>query len=81
MEPSSFYDPDFADPELDFVEDSEIAAAVDVSTFGTDKVFRPIYLNQDDQIMALTPSDAKRLYKFLKKAIKFVDEYQTRKTQ
>ena len=68
----------FEDPELDHTEESEIAAAVDVSTYGTDKVFRPVYINQDDQVLALTPEDAKRLLKFLRKAVKFVDEYQGR---
>lgn len=72
---------DFEDPELTHIETSEIAAAVDISTYGTDKIFRPVYINQDDQILALTPEDAKRLFKFLKKAIKFVDEFQTRNLQ
>lgn len=72
---------EFIDPELEYTTDSEIAAAVDVSTYGTDKIFRPVYINQDDQILSLTPEDAKRLFVFLRKAIKFVDEYQTRKIQ
>lgn len=72
---------EFIDPEMEYREGSEIAAAVDVSTYGTDKIFRPIYINQDDQILALTPEDAKRLFMFLRRAIKFVDEYQTRKIQ
>jgi len=69
---------EFEDPELEHTEGSEIAAAVDVSTYGNDKVFRPIYINQDDQVLALTPRDAKRLLRFLKKAVKFVEEYETR---
>lgn len=72
---------EFSDPELDYTEGSEIAAAVDVSAYGTDKVFRPVYINQDDQILALTPEDAERLLGFLEKAIKFVDSYQKRITQ
>lgn len=72
---------DFNDPELEYTEGSEIAAAIDVSTYGTDKVFRPVYINQEDQIFQLTPEDAKRLLSFLKKAVKFLDEYKERKTQ
>ena len=72
---------DFNDPELDHIEGSEIAAAVDVSTYGTDSVFRPVYINQDDQILALTPEDARRLLVFLRKAVAFVDEYQQRRLQ
>ena len=72
---------DFIDPELEHQEGSEIAAAVDVSTYGTDNVFRPIFINQDDQILALTQEDAKRLLGFLTKAVKFVDDYQKRKLQ
>lgn len=72
---------DFRDPELRHREDSEISAALDVSTVGTDNIFRPVYINQDDQILALTPEDTKRLLKFLIKADKFLDEYQQRNLQ
>jgi len=72
---------EFEDPELDFIEGSEIAAAVDVSIHGLDNVFRPFYINQDEQILNLTPEDAKRLYSFLGKALKFVEEYQARTLQ
>lgn len=72
---------DFIDPELEHVDESEISAAVDISTYGTDKIFRPVYINQDDQVLALTPEDARRLLKFLRKTVKFLDEFQTRKIQ
>ena len=71
----------FEDPELEHIETSEISAAVDISIHGEDNVFRPIYINQDQQILSLTPQDAKRLYMFLRKAIVFVDEYQKRVAQ
>jgi len=71
----------FNDPELEYSEESEIAAAVDISVHGTDSVFRPIYINQDDQILALTLEDSKRLLAFLKKAVRFVDEFQARSLQ
>lgn len=72
---------DIFDPELENTEYSEISAAVDLSAHGTDKVFRPVYINQDDQILALTPEDAKRLLKFLRKAVKAIDSFQTRSLQ
>ncbi len=72
---------EFEDPELVYEEGSEIAAAVDVSVFGDDKVFRPIYINQSDQILALTNEDAKRLLGFLRKAVRFVDSFQERVQQ
>lgn len=72
---------DFMDPELEYTEGSEIAAAIDVSTYGSDKVFRPVYINQEDQILQLTPDDALRLLKFLERAVKFVEDYRTRRTQ
>lgn len=71
----------FIDPELEYTEDSEIAAAIDVSTYGTDKVFRPVYINQGEEILALTPEDAKRLLGFLQKAVKFLDDYKSRSLQ
>lgn len=71
----------FEDPALDYEEGSEIAAAVDVSVFGDDQIFRPIYINQDDAILSLTPSDARRLLEFLTKAVKFVDEFEDRTIQ
>jgi len=71
----------FQDPELEVSEESEIAAAVDVSVLGTDQVPRPVYLNQDDQIIALTTEDAKRLHGFLGKAIQFLDDYEKRRLQ
>lgn len=71
----------FIDPELDYIEGSEIAAAIDVSTYGTDNLFRPVYINQEDQILQLTPEDAKRLLGFLQKAVKFLDEYKIRSIQ
>ena len=77
---TSFYE-DFEDPELEYEEESEIAAAVDVSIIGEDRVFRPVYINQDEQVIALTPDDAKRLHKFLDKAINFIESYQTRVIQ
>ena len=70
----------FHDPFLDTTEESEIAA-VDVSTFGEDEVFRPVYINQDEEILALTPEDAKRLLGFLRRAVRFLDAYQRRKLQ
>lgn len=72
---------DFIDPELEYTEDSEIAAAIDVSTFGQDNIFRPVYINQDDQVLALTPDDAKRLLGFLQSAVKFLDDYKSRRLQ
>lgn len=71
----------FEDPELEYKEGSEIAAAVDVSTYGTDKVFRPVYINQDDQVLALTPEDAERLLEFLKDAVVFIEDYKKRIVQ
>lgn len=73
-----FNNKDFEDPEIEYEEGSEIAAAIDVTTYGEDKVFRPIFINQDDQIIALTPEDAKRLLSFLRKAVRFVDDFQRR---
>jgi hypothetical protein len=72
---------EFEDPSLEYEDGSEVAAAVDVSVYGSDKIFRPIYINQDDQILALTPEDAKRLLGFLRKAVRFVDDYQERIVQ
>lgn len=72
---------DFADPVLEPIEGSEIAAAVDVSTFGDDNIFRPVYLNQDEQIIALTVDDARRLLRFMTKAVKFLEEFESRKIQ
>lgn len=69
------------DPELEYTEDSEIAAAVDLSVHGTDSVFRPIYINQDDQILALTPEDAERLFVFLGHALKFLEDYKNKRLQ
>ncbi len=68
----------FNDPELEPEEYSEIAAVVDVSIYGEDRIFRPIQINQDDQLINLTPDDAKRLLDFLTVAVKFVDEYQNK---
>lgn len=72
---------DFFDPELEFTEDSEISAAVDISTHGDDGIFRPVYINQDEEVLVLTLEDSKRLLKFLEKAVKFLDEYQDRSIQ
>jgi hypothetical protein len=72
---------EFIDPELEYIEGSEIAAAVDVSSYGEDQIFRPIFINQDKEILALTQSDAKRLLGFLQKAVKFVDDFQSRNIQ
>lgn len=72
---------EFYDPDLEYIDGSEIAAALDVSTFGTDKVFRPVFINQDDQVLQLTPEDTKRLLGFLERAVKFLDEYKERTTQ
>lgn len=72
---------EFVDPELEYIEGSEIAAAVDVSTYGTDNIFRPVYINQDDQVLCLTLEDAKRLQGFINKAVKFLDEYKSRIVQ
>lgn len=68
----------FLDPELLPEEFSEIEAAVDVSVYGLDGAFRPVFIGQDDQILALTLEDARRLRDFLHDAVEFVDEFQTR---
>lgn len=72
---------DIEDPELEYEDGSEIAAAVDVSIHGTDQIFRPIYINQEDAILSLTLADAKRLLGFLNKAVKFVEDFETRVIQ
>lgn len=72
---------DIQDPTLEYEDGSEIAAAVDVAIRGQDHVFRPIYINQDEEILQLTPRDAERLYKFLGKALEFVKEYEERTIQ
>lgn len=69
------------DPELPFVEGSEIEAVVDVSIHGLDNVFRPILINQDSEILQLTLADAKRLHHFLGEAVEFVEEFSKRKLQ
>ena len=62
-------------------EGCEISAAVDVSLYGPDNVFRPVLLGQDTEIICLTVEDAKRLHKFLGEAIPFVEEYLGRTIQ
>lgn len=60
-------------------EGSEIEALVDLGAVGSDKLFRPIFINQSNEdIFNLTLEDAIRLQKFLKKAIPYVEEYMAR---
>lgn len=68
----------FIDPELEAIEGSEIQAVVDVSLHGVDDIFRPVYINQDQELLHLTIDDAKRLHQFLGEAIDFLTEYSKR---
>lgn len=72
---------DFIEPELPPEDNSEIQAVVDVSIYGTDKIFRPVCINQSQDLLHLTLEDAKRLNKFLLEAIKFLEEYKARIVQ
>ena len=67
----------FTDPELEHTDESEISAFVDFTVVGTDSIKRPINIIQDDQIIALTNEDAKRLLLFLSKAVEYVEEFDT----
>lgn len=71
----------FTDPELEYCEESEIEAAIDVTIAGTDNIARPIMINQDENLLQLTLEDAKRLREFLSDAIIFIEEYNGRSVQ
>lgn len=70
------------EPELPPSSTSEIAATLDLASIGLDGVSRPVLINQDDQdFLALTYEDARRLHKFLGLAVEYLKEYKTRITQ
>lgn len=71
----------FLDPELPYVEGSEIEAVVDVAIIGQDNVRRPIFINQEQDLLHLTLDDAVRLHQFLGEAIEFLKEYNQRTIQ
>lgn len=61
-------------PSLEIIEDSEIRADIDANIKGSDGVFRPVLVEQDDgQALALTIEDAQRLYDFLDEAIPYLE--------
>lgn len=66
------------DPDLPYIEGSEIEATVDISIKGTDGVDRPVFIGQDDELLHLTLEDAERLNEFLTEAIKFIKNFNGR---
>lgn len=73
---------DLTEPELEYIDESEIAATIDLSAIGLDGIARPVFINQcDEDSLALTLDDAERLNKFLTEAIVYLKAYQVRITQ
>jgi len=69
-------------PELVAEQESEIQAIFDDTACGTDGIFRPVWINQDDEsILSLTIEDAERLHGFLTDVMKYINEAKKRYTQ
>lgn len=63
------------EPELEYVEGSEIAGTLDVSNTGADKICRPLIFNHEDgALMCLTIEDARRLLDFLTEALPYLEQ-------
>lgn len=61
-------------PELELIEGSEVCAQVDFASRGLDNIFRPVILQQDDgSVIALTVSDAERIFHFLEDSLIYLD--------
>lgn len=71
------------EPELAPLAGSEIEATIDLTSMGLDGRPRPFLIHQEDNedVLALTYEDARRLLEFLTGAVVFVREYQERITQ
>ncbi len=72
---------EFDEPELHAIEGSEISAVIDLAAMGADHVFRPVFVNQnDDNFLALTLEDAERLLEFLNESTVYLKELKLRIT-
>lgn len=70
------------EPELPAISGSEIEALIDVSAVGSDGICRPVFINQfQEEILALTYEDTKRLHEFLGLAIQYIREYREKTLQ
>lgn len=66
-------------PVLEVIDGSEVCGEVDHTVKGSDHIFRPVLLEQDDgACLTLTLKDAQRIYDFLDEAIPFLEGKMTR---
>jgi hypothetical protein len=71
---------DLIDPEIDWEEDSEISATVDLFCIGADGVPRPILICHDTEVfIAISVEDAEKLQEFLTYAIRFCKTHDKQK--
>ncbi len=63
------------EPEMPYIEGSEVEGLIDMAGIGLDGVCRPVFINQDgENFFELTIEDARRLLKFLNEAIPFLEQ-------
>lgn len=61
------------EPELYMLDESEIVASIDPKGIDADNVFRPVFISQETESIALTIPDARRLLAFLNEAIPYLE--------